>query len=168
MKMERRAPAPTPTYQEICAFAERLARLDGVDECLIELIHYPVYATPPDEVLRQFMGWAARIRAEAAALLKEQLAALPRPRIRRRRRVSFKPVRAWTWTRAPLKNGAPSRRRNFLLPALSPPIAAPPRILTDGPAWCPSRRERSRPNQTAFTELYKPPYVQLFDNRIVV
>lgn len=158
--MDRRAPAPTPGYRQICDFAAQLARREGVEETLVELIYYPAHASPPAGERGRFMNWAARIREQAAAILKEQMAALPRPRIRRRRRVSLKPVRTWTWTRKNNVRARP-RRRNFLPPTRSderPPTAAPPCRGAEHPAQRPGRRDRER---LVF-------YSLLFDNRIAV
>ena len=159
MKMPRRAPAPTPTYQQICDLALALAKQGGVvEKPLLNLIHRPHFAPPPPQPECFFMGWAERLRDQAKAILTEQMAALPRPRIRRRRRIRKKPNLTRFWTRRPLKHAhPPPRRRNFLLPSLLT-YAPPGRDAEKAPAQCPCRHA---PERLIF-------YTALFDNQIAV
>ncbi len=61
-------------YLELCALAVELAKKTESRKAVLELIHYPAWASPPPEPLRQYMRWAADMRKKAAEILRERKA----------------------------------------------------------------------------------------------
>ncbi len=56
-------------YLELCDLAYELAKETETRKPILDLIHYPSWASPPPEPRRSYMPWAADMRRKAAALL---------------------------------------------------------------------------------------------------
>ena len=146
-------PCPKPTFKEINDYACSLAKADGRYSSLIrELIHWPTWVTPPDfsprmaETVFQHGCYIKRIKEQAKAILTEDMAKLPREKIKRTKKRK-QPNRKRYWTRWPTKHGQtpPGRRRGFVVRTLpTRRTLAPPGEYTfeETPSRCPSRHER--------------------------
>ena len=147
-------PCPKPTIEEVMDYACSLAKADGKGTRLIlELIRWPSWVTPPEASPRMQETWlihgeyVKKLKEKAKATLTEDMAKLPREKIKRHKRVP-KPNKSRYWTKWPLKHGQtpPRRNRGFTLrqPLPTRRILAPPgeHAFEELPAVGPSRQER--------------------------
>ena len=145
MKPEHRyAPVPHPTEDQINERACDIAKQEGrAYKELLNLIRWPSWASDPMGGTAAIEGpYVRSLRKRAAALIREELAALPRVRIKRYKRKK-KPDKTRYWTRWPTKHGQhpPARKRRGWQPPKDPPPEEKEAPQERIPAQRPSRRD---------------------------